>query len=98
MTTNIIRAEDFLKVAKHVKVDRKRRIVLPVSLVKEDVLYDIYANQDGQIILDPQVTIPASEAWVFQNPEILASLKKGLDDVKHGRVVKRGSFAKYVND
>jgi hypothetical protein len=98
MSTNIIRAKDFPKIAKHLRVDSKRRIILPVSLVKEDVLYDVYANQDGQIILDPQVTIPASEAWVFQNPEILASLKKGLDDVKHGRVTKLGSIAKYVNE
>tara|TARA_Y100000310_G_scaffold144390_1_gene143654 strand:+ start:26723 stop:26857 length:135 start_codon:yes stop_codon:yes gene_type:complete len=39
----------------------------------------------GQIILDQQVTIPASELWVFENKGILAS-------------IDRGSFAKYVKN
>jgi hypothetical protein len=88
MVTNIIRDKDFKGVAKSVKVDSKRRIVLPASLVKEDITFHIYTNNAGQIVLDPQVTIPASELWVFQNPHISASLKKGLEDAAEGRVSK----------
>ena len=32
--------------------------------------------------------IPASELWLYNNPEALASVKRGLDDAKHGRVSK----------
>jgi hypothetical protein len=88
MVTNIIRDKDFIDVAKSVKVDSKRRIVLPPSLVKDDITFHIYTNGAGQIILDPQVTIPASELWLFQNPKLLASVKKGLEDAAEGRVSK----------
>jgi hypothetical protein len=82
----IIRNTNFTRVSKGVRPDTKKRVVLPKELVGEDVIYHIYCNASGQILLDPQVTIPASEAWVFNNPEILASLKQGLSDAAEGRV------------
>jgi len=48
-----------------------------------------------RIILDPQVTIPASELWVFENKDILASIDKGMAEE---RTMNLGSFAKYVKD
>jgi hypothetical protein len=68
----IIKEKDFTEVDKSVKPDNKRRVVLPAVLVKEGITYRIYTNSDGQIVLDPQVTIPASESWVFNSPDILA--------------------------
>ena len=56
--------------------------------VREGVSYHIYENSLGQIVLDPQVSIPASEAWLYQNPEALAWVKRGLRDAKEGRVSK----------
>lgn len=85
-------------VAKNVKPDSKKRVVLPNSLVDKDVVYHIYRNDLGQIILDPQVTIPASELWVFEDKNILASLDKAMFESLNGQVVKRGSFAKYVKN
>jgi hypothetical protein len=73
-------------VAKDVKPDYKRRVILPKSIVQEGIMYDIYLNHRGQIILDPRVTIPASEAWVFSNPDILVLVKRGLADAAEGRV------------
>ncbi len=84
----IIKSTDFTGVAKNVKPDVKRRVGLPKTLVQEDVVYHIYANSDGQIILDPQVTIPASEVWVFKNPDVLALVRQGLSDAAEGRVSK----------
>ena len=84
----IIRKQDFIGVGRGVRPDTRRRVVLPSKLVKEDITYHMYINSDGQIILDPQVTIPASEAWVFQNPEILELVQRGLTDAAEDRVSK----------
>ena len=82
----IIRDENLTRVAGSVKPDTKKRVLLPTALVQEGVIYHIYHNSDGQILLDPQITIPASEAWLFNNPEALDSVRRGLDDAAHGRV------------
>jgi hypothetical protein len=88
MKTRIIKDTEFERVAEGVKPDAKKRVVLPRSQVREGVTYHIYTNSIGQIVLDPQVTIPASEAWLFKNPEALASVRRGLADVAEGKVSK----------
>ena len=47
---------------------------------------DTANKNNGQILLEPQATVPASEAWLFNNPETLALVRRGLDDAAHGRV------------
>ena len=84
----IIKNNDFKDIARSVKPDSKKRVVLPKSLVREDITYHIYSNDLGQILLDPQVTIPASEAWLFKDPEALASVRRGLADAAKGKVSK----------
>jgi len=84
----IIKNTDFKDIAKYVKPDAKKRVVLPKDLVREGVTYRIYSNSLGQIVLDPQVTIPASEAWLFSDPDALASVRRGLSDAAKGKVSK----------
>ena len=84
----IIKDTVFQRVAESVKPDAKKRIVLPKTQVLEGVTYHIYSNSLGQIVLDPQVTIPASEVWLFNNPDALASVQWGLSDAAQGRVLK----------
>jgi hypothetical protein len=84
----IIKSKDLKIVAKSVKPDAKKRIVLPKAVVEEGITYHIYTNKFGQIVLDPQVTIPASELWLFKNPAALASVKRGLADAAQGKVSK----------
>ena len=91
----IIKDEEFTGIAKSVKPDDKKRVVLPKALVREDITYHIYTNSFGQIVLDPQVTIPASELWLFENKEALASVDRGMAEEQ---VINLGSFAKYVKD
>ncbi len=88
MKAMIIRDTEFQRVAESVKPDAKKRVVLPKLQVLEGVTYHIYINRIGQIVLDPQVTIPASEAWLFNNPDALASVRRGLSDAAQGRVSK----------
>ena len=91
----IIRDTDFKGIANGVKIDARRRVILPDALVREGIIYHIYHNSIGQILLDPQVTIPASELWLFEDKDALASVDKGM--LESGGI-NRGSFAKYVRN
>ena len=88
MRTTIIRDSDFEKLAESVKPDAKNRVSLRKTKIPEGVSFHIYRNCLGQIILDPQVSIPASEAWLFNNPEAIESVRRGLADAKLGKVSK----------
>ncbi|HUV44373.1 MAG TPA: hypothetical protein VMW13_06040 [Dehalococcoidales bacterium] len=94
----IIKNADFTGIAKNVKPDAKRRVILPQGLVREGIIYHIYANSFGQIVLDPQVTIPASEAWIFEDKSALATVDRGMVESANGQVINRGSFAKYIKN
>lgn len=94
----ILRDAELTMVAGSVRPDAKRRVVLPNILVQEGIIYHIYRNRAGQILLDPQVTIPASELWLFENKDALASVHKGIVESDKRQVIKRGSFAKFVKD
>ena len=85
---DIIRDRELKRIAEGVKPDAKKRVVLPKVLVGEGITYHIYSNSLGQIVLDPQVTIPASELWLFNNPDAIASVRRGLSDAAQGRVSK----------
>ena len=94
----IIRDDKLTKIADNVKPDMKRRVILPKKFVRDNVTYHVYINSHNQIILDPQVTIPESELWIFENKNILAAIDKGMMESAKGQVTKRGSFAKYTED
>jgi hypothetical protein len=91
----IIRESDLQRVAESVKPDAKNRVHLPKVLVTKGVTYHIYSTSTGQIVLDPQVTIPASELWLFENKAALALVDRGMLEEQ---VINRGSFAKYIKD
>ena len=52
----------------------------------------------GAIILEPMVSIPAREAWLFKNKAALESVQRGLRQSMEGRTVSLGSFAKFANE
>ena len=72
------------QVASHIRVDAKHRLCLSKALTSlgeinsKGLVFDVYINNKNQIVLDPQVIIPAREAWVFKNPKVLKSIKDGL--------------------
>ncbi len=95
MVTKVEKA-NFVEISKVVQPDAQRRITLPKRLVKEGSLFRMSYNSDnGQILLEPQVAIPASELWVFENKDILDSIDRGMTETT---TVDRGSFAKYVKN
>jgi hypothetical protein len=94
---NIINT-DLKRIGKSVKPDAKMRVVLPKILVREDIVYHVYSNSVGQIILDPQVTISASEAWLFKDKAALDSVDKGMVESDKGQAIDRGSFKKHAKN
>lgn len=81
----IEKSQDWKKLRHDIKPDNRRRVSLPGAIVTEGVTYHAYYNSSGQILLDPQVTIPLSEAWLFKNPDALALVKQGLLDAAEGK-------------
>jgi hypothetical protein len=82
----IVKDQDFKRLPKSFKPDAKRRVVLPDELIDGETIYHMYRNSFGQILLDPQVMIPASEVWLFNNPDALKLVQRGLTDAFNGNV------------
>lgn len=74
-------------VDRELKPDTKKRLSLGKALagLDPDVRFDVYRNEAGQLVLDPRVSIPAREAWLFRNPEALAAVRRGLDEAARGK-------------
>ncbi len=72
-------------------VDKKGRLLLGLEMAGATVLVEKMPT--GEFIVRPAVTVPAEEAWLFQNKEALESVRLGLEDARSGRFVKdpRGS-------
>ena len=96
--SNIIKEPDFEPYGE-VRVDSKNRITLSRVGNVKIASYKMYRNSLGQYILDPQVTIPAHEVWLYQNPKALAAVQKGLAAARAGKLVKaKEDFSKYLDE
>lgn len=95
-TESVVRDGAFYEVSE-VQPDSKRRVVLK-RVKNPGKSYRVYQNASGQILLDPLVTIPASEAWLYKNKKALASVRQGLKEAAEGKFVEMPSFAKYADD
>lgn len=98
-TMDILKEQEFEEI-REVKADSKHRIYLGVEIetIPATAIYKIYRNSTGQLILDPQITIPASEAWVYQNPRVFKAIQSGLKDAKEGKAKRsKEDFSKYVS-
>src|SRR5271156_5354582 len=70
-------------------LDSKKRITLGTIWFDKTVQpiksFQVYQNKDGDILLRPEVSIPAREAWVYENPKVFDSLRKGVQDAAAGK-------------
>ena len=91
----------------HVSLDNRKRIVLTKALEaigrilgeeSKDLQFTVACNEAGQILLTPEVTVPAHEAWLYKNKEAHQSIIRGIEQAKRGKVRSLGSFAKYADD
>jgi hypothetical protein len=74
--------------------DAKGRITLG-KLAEGVSSYRARRQADGTIVLEPFIEIPADEQWLWDNKKALASVLRGIEDSKAGRVT-RMSFKKYL--
>ncbi|MFM1841271.1 MAG: hypothetical protein RLZZ490_2 [Cyanobacteriota bacterium] len=86
---------EFRVVKEIVQPDSRGRIYLGSEVASK--LYRASTNDLGQILLEPVVTIPEREAWLFKNPEALSALKQGLQESAEGLTASLGSFAEYAD-
>jgi len=96
-SSGVIKNEDFRLVSEFAQPDAKKRLSLGEALGGVTA-YNIYRNTLGQIILDPVKAIPVSEMWLYDNPQALASVKRGLRESAEGKNIYRGSFAKHAKE
>ncbi len=98
MGLDIVKDDHFEEIAE-VKADSKNRITLGKKSTVRVNFYKVYRNALGQIVLDPQVTIPAHEQWLFKNKKAAQAVKSGLKDAKEGRLVKpKEDYSKYIDE
>jgi hypothetical protein len=93
----VIRNADFRLISEFAQPDAKKRLSLGEAL-DGATAYNIYRNALGQLILDPVKAVPASEMWLYEDPQALASVKQGLRESAEGKSVYRGSFAKHAQE
>lgn len=99
-----MRKRDILKDAEfeeltQARVDAKRRVALGKVLGVQVTSFRVYRNAHGQMLLDPMVSIPAHEAWLFKNKRALRLVQRGLEEAAQGRLVKaKEDYSKYLRD
>jgi hypothetical protein len=93
----VLKNQDFQLVTEFAQPDAKKRLSLGEALAGGNS-FNIYRNAFGQIVLDPVKAVSVSEAWLFENPQALASVKQGLKESAEGRQLYRGSFAKHARE
>lgn len=80
----------------YVHPDARGRLTL--GSAAKDTEYRVLVNDRGQILLDPVVPIPASEAWLWENPALRASMERALKQAEAGEFEDLGSFARFADE
>jgi hypothetical protein len=80
----------------YVHPDARGRLTL--GSAARDADYRVLVNAKGQILLDPVVAIPSSEAWLWESPALRASMERALKQAEEGELEELGSFAQYADD
>ena len=87
------------------QLDSKYRITIGNKLVKlfskhmDIEAYRIFVGKNGDILLRPTVSVPSNEAWVYNNPEVITKIRKGLEESKAGKIERANdldSFLKHL--
>lgn len=80
----------------YVHPDARGRLTL--GSAARDADYRVLVNDKGQILLDPVIPIPASEAWLWENPSLRASMERALKQAEGDEWEDLGSFVQFADD
>ena len=88
----------------HTKVlDSKNRITLGGRLKKlmgkrmSVEAYRIFVGKNGDILLRPTVSILSSEAWVYNNPEVIGRVRKGFKEAREGKTERVDDLESFLD-
>ena len=83
--------EDFISVDNR-PIDSRHRVTLSDHvfkvLPKKMDSVEVLVGTNGNILLMPKVSVPANEAWLHENPKIMNTLRRAMQQVKAGKVTK----------
>jgi hypothetical protein len=72
--------------ARHKSTDSKGRVTLGGHFANRAVIVE-HLGKDEVVIRLARV-IPEGEAWLYENPKALASVRRGLDQARKGNIAK----------
>lgn len=87
--------QDFRVVKEVTQSDSRGRLTL--GQVVKGKSYRVMINDEGQILLDPVVSIPKKELWLWQNSDVLASVKRGIEQASNEQGRDLGNFSQYAD-
>ncbi len=76
--------------------DSSGRIIIGKEF--KDKQFSVQVLPNGDILLSPVVVRHEREAWLYDNPEAMASVNRGLEQSARGEGRYIGSFAQYADD
>ena len=71
---------------RHKSADSKGRVSLGGHFTNRAVIVE--HRSDDEVIVRLARVIPEREAWLYENPKALASVRRGLDQARKGNVTK----------
>jgi len=69
---------------RHKSTDSKGRVALGGHFANRSVILEHRGNDE--VIVRLARVIPEREAWLYENPKALASVRRGLDQARKGKV------------
>ncbi len=71
---------------RHKSTDSKGRVTLGGHFANRAVIVE--HRSDDEVVVRLARVVPESEAWLYENPKALASVRRGLDQARKGNVAK----------
>lgn len=84
-----------MKVKKTSSADAKGRFGLGAKYANKQ--FRLSEQPNGNLVLEPMVTIHEREVWFYKNPEAQAMVQEGIHESQKRKVVSLGSFAEYAD-
>lgn len=71
---------------RHKSTDAKGRVALGGHFANRAVIVE--HKSDDEVVIRLARVIPEREVWLYENPKALASVRRGLDQARKGKVAK----------